>query len=224
MNIIENKFLSLLALFVIVWEGEAFNEKECDGQQLVNCYIDYLSNFLIPAIPSPPSYQTFSRLYLDDQCKGGWQEQEILCGLQEELIKCMKHNEECLKTSAFQQYLNLGEDDARNYQTDYKVREYQCGLGKNNFENMFFCYLKVESYYDYEIQRCNDIQSSVISKDGYNCSKANEYVACMSQVYGRRCGTAVKPFICNIAEITVRSNTDTTVCDLTMPRCSSIYG
>uniref|UniRef100_A0AC34GSU1 Uncharacterized protein n=1 Tax=Panagrolaimus sp. ES5 TaxID=591445 RepID=A0AC34GSU1_9BILA len=52
--------------------------------------------------------------------------------VQNALTQCMKGNEECLTTSAFQQYLNLGEDDARNYQTDFKVREYQCGPGKNS--------------------------------------------------------------------------------------------
>jgi hypothetical protein len=160
---------------------------------------------------------------LEAQCRGGWQEQEKLCGVQEKLSKCMKNNEECLKTSAFQQYLNLGEDDAKNYQTDYKVKDYQCGAGKNYFENMFFCYLKVANNYDYEIQRCDEIENSIMSKNGgYNCGKANEYIACMASVYGRRCGTAVKPFICNIAEITIRANTDSNICDLTMPHCATL--
>uniref|UniRef100_A0AC34GSR9 Uncharacterized protein n=1 Tax=Panagrolaimus sp. ES5 TaxID=591445 RepID=A0AC34GSR9_9BILA len=89
---------------------------------------------------------------------------------------------------------------------------------------MFFCYLKVVNVYDYELQRCNEIQGSIISKNGdsHNCGKANEYVACMSTIYGRRCGTAVKPFICNIAEITIRSNIGSDICDSTMPKCASI--
>uniref|UniRef100_A0AC34GSF1 Uncharacterized protein n=1 Tax=Panagrolaimus sp. ES5 TaxID=591445 RepID=A0AC34GSF1_9BILA len=58
----------------------SYEGKGCDGQKLVFCYIDYLSTFLLPTLPSPPSYQTFARLYLDAQCKGGWKEQEELCG------------------------------------------------------------------------------------------------------------------------------------------------
>jgi hypothetical protein len=226
MNFTKNKFISLLLLFLVNLSKATEIEKSCDGQKLINCYIDYLSTFLLPTLPSPPSYNYFARLYLDAQCKGGWNEQEILCNVQNQLVQCMKGNEECLKTSEYQQYLNLDEFDARSYQTDYKVRQYQCGSGKNNFQNMYFCYLKVVNYYDYEIQRCNEIQNSIVAKNGSNasnCSKANEYVACMSSVFGRRCGTATKGFICNIAEITVKANIGSDTCDSTMQKCSSSF-
>ena len=62
---------------------------------------------------------------LKNECK-------IDFSFQESLIKCMETNQKCLKASAFQKYLNLGEDDARSYSTDYKVRAYECGPGKNS--------------------------------------------------------------------------------------------